>query len=144
MPHPCWRHHLSLEGAIMRASGPAGINLSSRNLPVSGTCLAGLLKRTTTMSLHHDSLTRAAAWIAAADSLIITAGAGMGVDSGLPDFRGPQGFWKAYPALSKHKLQSRTSPLPHPSVPDHAWPGAFTAIVWSCIGIQCRIPALHC
>ena len=22
----------------------------------------------------------------------------MGVDSGLPDFRGPQGFWKAYPA----------------------------------------------
>lgn len=89
----------------MRASGPAGINLSSRNLPVSGTCLAGLLKRTTTMSLHHDSLTRAAAWIAAADGIIITAGAGMGVDSGLPDFRGPQGFWKAYPDLGKRKLR---------------------------------------
>ena len=27
----------------------------------------------------------------------ITAGAGMGVDSGLPDFRGPEGFWRAYP-----------------------------------------------
>ena len=25
----------------------------------------------------------------------------MGVDSGLPDFRGPQGFWRAYPALEK-------------------------------------------
>lgn len=25
------------------------------------------------------------------------AGAGMGVDSGLPDFRGPEGFWSAYP-----------------------------------------------
>ena len=25
--------------------------------------------------------------------LLITAGAGMGVDSGLPDFRGKSGFW---------------------------------------------------
>jgi len=32
-----------------------------------------------------------------ADAIFITAGAGMGVDSGLPDFRGTQGFWKAYP-----------------------------------------------
>lgn len=30
-------------------------------------------------------------------AFIAAAGAGMGVDSGLPDFRGPQGFWKAYP-----------------------------------------------
>jgi len=28
----------------------------------------------------------------------------MGVDSGLPDFRGNQGFWQAYPALAKAKL----------------------------------------
>ena len=34
-----------------------------------------------------------------ADGLLITAGAGMGVDSGLPDFRGKEGFWQAYPAL---------------------------------------------
>ena len=38
--------------------------------------------------------------IASADALLITAGAGMGVDSGLPDFRGAEGFWKAYPALA--------------------------------------------
>lgn len=25
----------------------------------------------------------------------------MGVDSGLPDFRGNEGFWKAYPALAR-------------------------------------------
>jgi len=34
-----------------------------------------------------------------ADVLLITAGAGMGVDSGLPDFRGVEGFWKAYPVI---------------------------------------------
>ncbi len=39
-----------------------------------------------------------------ADGLIITAGAGMGVDSGLPDFRGPQGFWHAYPALGRARI----------------------------------------
>ena len=32
-----------------------------------------------------------------AKAMLIKAGAGMGVDSGLPDFRGPEGFWKAYP-----------------------------------------------
>lgn len=32
-----------------------------------------------------------------ASAIVITAGAGMGVDSGLPDFRGPEGFWEAYP-----------------------------------------------
>jgi NAD-dependent SIR2 family protein deacetylase len=41
----------------------------------------------------------AANLIAEADALIITSGAGMGIDSGLPDFRGENGFWNAYPAL---------------------------------------------
>jgi NAD-dependent SIR2 family protein deacetylase len=42
----------------------------------------------------------AARAIAGADALLIGAGAGMGVDSGLPDFRGDRGFWKAYPPLA--------------------------------------------
>ena len=44
---------------------------------------------------------RCAELIAQADGLLITAGAGMGVDSGLPDFRGSEGFWGAYPALGR-------------------------------------------
>ncbi|CAE8610924.1 unnamed protein product [Polarella glacialis] len=39
-------------------------------------------------------LQRAAEAIAACDALLFTAGAGMGVDSGLPDFRGTTGLWK--------------------------------------------------
>lgn len=48
---------------------------------------------------------RAAKLISQADGLIISAGAGMGVDSGLPDFRGPKGFWGVYPALGKARLR---------------------------------------
>jgi NAD-dependent SIR2 family protein deacetylase len=51
--------------------------------------------------VDNELLKRAAAMIAEADALLIAAGAGMGVDSGLPDFRGPQGFWKAYPPYEK-------------------------------------------
>jgi NAD-dependent SIR2 family protein deacetylase len=43
----------------------------------------------------------AAQLIGAADALLVCAGAGMGVDSGLPDFRGSQGFWQAYPPYAR-------------------------------------------
>ena len=46
-----------------------------------------------------DACIEAAELIAQADGLLITAGAGMGIDSGMPDFRGENGFWKAYPAF---------------------------------------------
>lgn len=46
-------------------------------------------------------LDRAARAVRAADALLFTAGAGMGVDSGLPDFRGDEGFWRAYPPIAK-------------------------------------------
>src|SRR6476469_10538792 len=42
--------------------------------------------------------------IRGADALLIGAGAGMGVDSGLPDFRGPEGFWRAYPPFRERGL----------------------------------------
>ena len=55
-------------------------------------------------SLMASDLQAAAQALQAADGLLITAGAGMGVDSGLPDFRGNNGFWKAYPALGESGL----------------------------------------
>ena len=33
--------------------------------------------------------------VANAKALLVTAGAGMGIDSKLSDFRGPEGFWRA-------------------------------------------------
>jgi NAD-dependent SIR2 family protein deacetylase len=65
----------------------------------------------------------AAALIAQADALIIAAGAGIGVDSGLPDFRGNAGFWKAYPALANDGVgfMDIASPSAFHADPRRAW-----------------------
>ena len=47
---------------------------------------------------------QAAEKIRNADSVIIMTGAGMGVDSGMPDFRGGAGLWTAYPKLAHLKI----------------------------------------
>jgi NAD-dependent SIR2 family protein deacetylase len=70
-----------------------------------------------------NSINSAAELIAQADALIVAAGAGMGVDSGLPDFRGNEGFWKAYPALGRARLDfsSIASPYAFRDDPALAW-----------------------
>lgn len=58
-----------------------------------------------------------------ADALLVCAGAGMGVDSGLPDFRGDYGFWKAYPALEQEGLtfMDLANPLGFETNAKRAW-----------------------
>jgi NAD-dependent SIR2 family protein deacetylase len=51
------------------------------------------------------ALDRAAELLAGAEALLVCAGAGMGVDSGLPDFRGDAGFWQAYPPYQRLGLR---------------------------------------
>ena len=73
------------------------------------------------------NLERAAQAIRGADALLITAGAGMGVDSGLPDFRGSEGFWKAYPIIAKLGLSF--SEMANP-----AWFKKDPALAWAFYG----------
>jgi len=47
---------------------------------------------------------RCAELISSSTGLLVAAGAGMGVDSGLPDFRGKEGLWNHYPALGKRGM----------------------------------------
>lgn len=58
-----------------------------------------------------------------ADGLLITAGAGIGVDSGLPDFRGNSGFWKAYPPLAHSRISFSdiANPAAFSHMPRRAW-----------------------
>src|SRR5688572_32510360 len=58
----------------------------------------------------EDSLRAASEAVRSADALLIGAGAGMGVDSGLPDFRGDEGFWKAYPPFRGRSFAEISTP----------------------------------
>jgi NAD-dependent SIR2 family protein deacetylase len=73
--------------------------------------------------MTRQQLRRAADVLRSADALVIAAGAGMGVDSGLPDFRGTEGFWKAYPAYAKLGLDfaSMANPQWFARDPEFAW-----------------------
>ncbi len=51
----------------------------------------------------------------------------MGVDSGLPDFRGPEGFWKAYPAIAKLGLSFS-------QMADPSWFETDPALAWAFYG----------
>ncbi|HEV7401511.1 MAG TPA: Sir2 family NAD-dependent protein deacetylase [Chthoniobacteraceae bacterium] len=66
-------------------------------------------------------LAAAAEAIRHAEALLIGAGAGMGVDSGLPDFRGPEGFWKAYPPFRGKEFAEISNPHWFVTDPALAW-----------------------
>ncbi|MFD1558829.1 NAD-dependent deacetylase [Paraburkholderia silviterrae] len=72
---------------------------------------------------NDDAIQQAVDWISDANGLLITAGAGMGVDSGLPDFRGTEGFWRAYPALRHHgfSFEDIANPAGFTSNPRLSW-----------------------
>lgn len=77
--------------------------------------------------LVSAALARAADAIAAADAILIGAGAGMGVDSGLPDFRGAQGFWRAYPRYAELGLD-------FPALANPRWFHKDPALAWGFYG----------
>lgn len=74
-----------------------------------------------------DDLQRAADAIAKAEAVLIGAGAGMGVDSGLPDFRGNEGFWREYPPFRKLGLSFVELANPR-------WFDADPALTWGFYG----------
>lgn len=64
-----------------------------------------------------------------ADALLIKVGAGISVDSGLPDFRGDQGFWRAYPQLEKLQISFAAMAQPH-------WFDAKPEMTWTWLRVQ--------
>lgn len=76
-----------------------------------------------TMAPDAALFARCADQIAKSSGLLVTAGAGMGVDSGLADFRGPEGLWRAYPALREAgiRFEEIANPQAFKHDPELAW-----------------------
>lgn len=80
------------------------------------------------MAVEEARLDRLASWIRGAERVVVLTGAGISTDSGIPDFRGPQGVWTKNPGAEKqatlqHYMASR-------DVRAAAWQNRLTSPVW--------------
>ena len=76
-----------------------------------------------------DPLETAAGWIAAAERVTVLTGAGISTDSGIPDFRGPNGLWTRNPAAER--LASIEHYLADPEIRKVAWQNRLAMPAWT-------------
>ena len=75
-----------------------------------------------------DSIKPVRAWIAAARRIVVLTGAGISTDSGIPDFRGPQGVWTVNPAAEQQSTLQHY--LADPQVRQAAWRSRLAHPAW--------------
>lgn len=68
-------------------------------------------------------------WVDAARRIVVLTGAGISTDSGIPDFRGPQGVWTKNPAAEK--LSTIQNYLADRDVRVRAWQGRLENAAWT-------------
>ncbi len=75
-----------------------------------------------------DDLQRATEWVRAAQRVTVLTGAGISTDSGIPDFRGPNGVWTKNPAAEKASTLQHY--LADPELRKLAWRNRVTSPAW--------------
>src|SRR5438552_7789783 len=69
-----------------------------------------------------------ASWIDQANRVLVLTGAGISTDSGIPDFRGPQGVWTKNPGAEK--MATLQHYLADPEVRRQAWRNRLESPTW--------------
>lgn len=78
---------------------------------------------------HGPEVARAAALLAGAQRIVVLTGAGISTDSGIPDFRGPNGVWTKNPAAEK--MATIQNYVADPEVRRAAWQNRLHSPNWS-------------
>jgi NAD-dependent deacetylase len=72
---------------------------------------------------------QARSWIDAASRVVVLTGAGISTDSGIPDFRGPQGLWTKNPLAEK--MSNINYYLADPEVRKLSWQNRMSSPAWT-------------
>lgn len=81
------------------------------------------------MTARPDPVEQAGMVVAAARRIVALTGAGISTDSGIPDFRGPQGVWTRNPAAQRSS--HITEYVAHADVRRQVWRSRADSPVWS-------------
>jgi len=78
-----------------------------------------------------EEFERAREWIGAGERITVFTGAGISTDSGIPDFRGPNGLWTKNPAAEKASTLQHY--LADPDVRKFAWQNRLHSPAWDAV-----------
>jgi NAD-dependent deacetylase len=81
------------------------------------------------MPVDAVEVERVATWVDAAERVVVLTGAGISTDSGIPDFRGPNGVWTKNPAAEK--LATLQHYLTDPEIRRTAWMTRLDTPAWA-------------
>lgn len=79
--------------------------------------------------MRRSDTAQVGAWIAQAERVVALTGAGISTDSGIPDFRGPQGVWTRNPHAEK--MSDIHYYLADPAVRKASWQNRLSSPAWS-------------
>lgn len=81
------------------------------------------------MAADDEALDTIAGWLRTADAIVILTGAGISTESGIPDFRGPQGVWTKNPAAEK--TANLANYIADPEIRRAAWQNRLRSEIWA-------------